>query len=67
MRQLGKLIEDKYEVLAKLREGGMGAIYQVRHRLLDEIRIVKVMRHSTEGEVELRQRFLEEAKTATRL
>ena len=67
MPQLGRLIEDKYEVLAKLREGGMGAIYQVRHRLLDEIRIVKVMRQGAEGDEELRKRFLEEAKTATRL
>ncbi len=67
MHQLGKLIEDKYEVLAKLREGGMGAIYKVRHRLLDEVRIVKVMRQGAEGDTELRRRFLEEAKTATRL
>jgi serine/threonine protein kinase len=36
--------EGKYEILEKIREGGMGAIYKVRHRLLDEIRAIKVMR-----------------------
>lgn len=67
MQQPGTLIEGKYEVLAKIREGGMGTIYKVRHRLLDEIRIVKVLRQSVAGDSELKRRFLEEAKTATRL
>src|SRR5262249_55089048 len=57
----------KYEILAKLREGGMGAIYKVRHRLLDELRVIKVMRQELLGDEELRQRFTQEAKTATRL
>ena len=38
------LIDGKYQVLSKIREGGMGAIYLVRHVLLDEIRVVKAMR-----------------------
>ncbi len=45
----------------------MGAIYKVRHRLLDEVRVVKVMRPQVAVDEELKQRFLEEAKTATRL
>jgi len=36
-------IEGKYEILEKIKEGGMGAIYKVRHRLLDELRVVKVI------------------------
>lgn len=67
MHQVGTLIEGKYEVLAKIREGGMGTVYKVRHRLLDEIRIVKVMRQNVVGDPDLKRRFLEEAKTATRL
>ncbi|MDA8016528.1 MAG: protein kinase [Thermoanaerobaculia bacterium] len=60
-------IEGKYEILAKLSEGGMGAIYQVRHRLLEEIRVVKVLRQQHAGDDELRLRFAHEARAAIRL
>lgn len=60
-------LEDKYELLGKLREGGMGAIYKVRHRYLDRVRVIKVMRPKTAASEELRKRFLREAQTATEL
>jgi serine/threonine protein kinase len=63
----GDAIEGKYEVLGKVREGGMGAIYMVRHRLLDEIRIIKVMRPEVAESADQRKRFLREAQMATRL
>ncbi len=63
----GAVIEGKYEILAKLREGGMGTIYKVRHRLLDEVRVVKVMQKHVVESAELRSRFIDEAKMATRL
>ncbi len=45
----------------------MGSVYKVRHRLLDELRVVKVMRpHLADDEV-LRARFLREAKVAIKL
>lgn len=61
------LLEGKYEILDKIRDGGMGSIYRVRHRLLDEIRVVKVMKPHVVADPDLRRRFLEEAKTITRL
>ena len=60
-------IEGKYEILEKLREGGMGAIYKVRHRLLEEIRIVKVMRPQFTQDRELKARFVREARLAIKL
>jgi len=60
-------IEGKYEILGKLREGGMGAIYKVRHRLLDEICVIKLMRPQLVGDEELRARFLREARLAIKL
>ncbi|HEV8232244.1 MAG TPA: protein kinase [Thermoanaerobaculia bacterium] len=60
-------LEGKYEVFAKLREGGMGAIYKVRHRLLNELRVIKVMRPEVAQSADQRKRFLREAQTATRL
>ncbi len=61
------LIDDKYEVLQKLQEKGMGKIYKVRHRLLDEIRVVKVMRPHASEDPDLRRRFFREARMATRV
>jgi serine/threonine-protein kinase len=63
----GTLIEGKYEILGKIREGGMGTIYRVRHRLLDEIRAVKVLKPQALSSEEMKRRFIEEARTATRL
>jgi eukaryotic-like serine/threonine-protein kinase len=60
-------LEGKYEVIAKIREGGMGAIYKARHRLLNELRVIKVMRPDVAQSAEQRKRFLREAQTATRL
>jgi serine/threonine-protein kinase len=60
-------IEGKYEILEKLREGGMGAIYKVRHRLLDEIRVIKLMRQQLVEDEELKARFLREARMAIKL
>jgi eukaryotic-like serine/threonine-protein kinase len=60
-------LEGKYEVIAKIREGGMGAIYKARHRLLNELRVIKVMRPEVAQSADQRKRFLREAQTATRL
>ena len=60
-------LEGKYEIVAKLKEGGMGAIYKVRHRLLDEMRVIKVLRPQHEGDEELRLRLAREARAAIQL
>lgn len=60
-------IEGKYEILEKIKEGGMGAIYKVRHRLLDEVRVIKILRSQLEGDEDIRNRFAQEARVAIRL
>src|SRR5579864_4766924 len=67
MPLLQQQIEGKYEILEKIKEGGMGAVYKVRHRFLDEIRVVKVIRSSLEATNELADRFQREARAAIRL
>src|SRR5215470_7403824 len=61
------LIDGKYEVLSKIKEGGMGAIFMVRHVLLDEVRVVKSMRPHLEADPDAQKRFLREAKMTTSL
>jgi serine/threonine protein kinase len=60
-------LEGKYELLEKIREGGMGSVYKVRHQLLDEIRVIKVIRPQLADDETLKARFLREAKMAIRL
>lgn len=60
-------ITAKFEVLAKLGEGGMGCVYKVRHRDLDEIRIVKTLQSHLSANADLKNRFLHEARRGVRL
>lgn len=60
-------IQDQYELVGKLREGGMGAIFLVRHKLLGEQRVVKIMRPQLGGDREFAVRFVREAQTLIRV
>lgn len=62
-----EVLEGKYEILEKIGEGGIGAIYKVRHRLLDEIRVIKVLRPQVASKEDHQERFLHEARMAIRL
>jgi len=67
MTTLSQEIEAKYEVLQKMGEGGMGSVYKVRHRFLDDVQVIKLMQAKFQENAELKTRFLREAKTAKQL
>jgi len=60
-------IESRFDVLAKLGEGGMGCVYKVRHRDLDEVQIVKTLQAHLSSNEALRERFINEARRGMRL
>src|SRR5213082_588717 len=64
---LAKEIEATYEILEKMGEGVMGAVYKARHRFFDEIRVIKVMQAQLASTEELRERSRGEAKRGKQL
>ncbi len=64
---LQDVLGGKYEILEKIGEGGIGAVYKVKHRLLEEVRVIKVLRPQAAAKQDLQERFLQEARMAIRL
>jgi tRNA A-37 threonylcarbamoyl transferase component Bud32 len=60
-------LDNRFDVLAKLGEGGMGCVYKVRHRDLDEIQIVKTLQAHLSANEDLRNRFINEARRGMKL
>jgi formylglycine-generating enzyme required for sulfatase activity len=57
----------KFEVLGKLGQGGMGAVYKARRTLLQDIVAIKVMGPEVAGNPDARARFLREMRATVRL
>ena len=59
----GQVLDDRYEILALLAEGGMGAVYRARRTLLGDEVAIKIVRgeHSGSGP---RDRFFRESRAA---
>jgi len=66
-RYLETPIDGKYQILARLGVGGMGEVYKVLHLHLNAIRVIKLMRANIAGEAGAHERFLREARLATRI
>lgn len=62
-RLAGAIVDNRYEVIAPLGEGGMGTVYKVRHLALDRPFAMKVLRHDLATDAELAERFVREART----
>jgi len=60
-------IDGKYKLLARLGVGGMGEVYKVLHIHLNAIRVVKLMRSAIATDKGAHDRFLREARLATRI
>ncbi|MFI0349904.1 WD40 repeat domain-containing serine/threonine protein kinase [Actinomadura sp. 9N407] len=59
----GRVVEGRYEVVRELGRGGMGVVYQVRHRGWGCDLAVKVPRREMFGDEADRERFSAEAET----
>src|SRR5882724_254166 len=64
---LGQTLAGKYLVEKLIKRGGMGAIYQGKHVLMDKTVAIKVLRPSLAVDNILVARFSREAKAASRI
>lgn len=61
---VGWVVDERYEVLQLLGEGGMGCVYRVRHRVLGRQFALKALRPELSRDPVLAQRFVQEARAA---
>lgn len=63
---VGKILDDRYEILSLIDSGGMSHVYRARHKSLNMVRAVKLLRKESLRETSLR-RFEKEAKAVSSL
>lgn len=63
----GTVIDGRYEIVAPLAEGGMGAVFLARRRLLGDEVAIKIVRADAAKEQGARERFLRESRACAQL
>jgi serine/threonine protein kinase len=64
---VGRVISERYRVIRKLGEGGMGAVYLAEHVFIEKKVALKVLASELSRREDLAKRFLQEAKSASRI
>jgi serine/threonine protein kinase len=64
---IGRTLSSRYQVTAKLGEGGIGTVYKAFDTNLDRTVAIKVLREENIATAERRLRFVQEAKAASAL
>ena len=64
---IGQTLVGRYAIQKKLGEGGMGAVYLAIHNLLDKQVALKILHTEFSRKQDLVERFMQEAKSASRI
>jgi len=64
---IGMVVSDRYRIIRKIGEGGMGAVYQAEHALIEKRIALKILFQDLTRRPDLVARFLQEAKSASRI
>ncbi len=59
-------VEEQYELLGRVGEGGMGTVFRARHKELGRFAAIKTLKKELARTRVQRERFLREAKTAAK-
>lgn len=64
---INRVVDGKYRIKAKIGEGGMGAVYEARHVMMDNPLAVKVLHATLVADKTAVARFQREAQAAARI
>ncbi len=64
---IGTVVSERYRIIRKVGEGGMGAVYQAEHALIEKRVALKILFQDLTRRADLVARFLQEAKSASRI
>ena len=64
---VGKVIDGRYEIQARVGEGGMGVVYKARQISIDRVIALKMLNAQMAADPQWVQRFYNEAKACSRL
>ncbi len=64
---IGTTVADRYKVLGKLGEGGMGVVYLAEHVFIEKKVAVKILSEDFARKGDLVARFMQEAKAASKI
>jgi serine/threonine protein kinase len=67
MLTAGSVLDGRYEIVAPIAEGGMGAVYRARRTLLGDEVAIKVMRAEFAADPASRERFFRESRACAQL
>jgi serine/threonine protein kinase len=63
----GRVLDNRYRVLRKIGEGGMGTVYAAEHVEIGKVVAIKILHPHFSTEQELVERFRREARAASRI
>lgn len=64
---INRVLSDRYRILQKLGEGGMGVVYLAEHVVIEKKIALKILFPDLTRRSDLVQRFMQEAKSASRI
>ncbi|HET7619593.1 MAG TPA: serine/threonine-protein kinase, partial [Vicinamibacterales bacterium] len=67
MLTIGEVLDGRYEIVAPIAEGGMGAVYRARRQMLGDEVAIKIVRPDAGSEPAPRERFLRESRACAQL
>ncbi|HEX6244803.1 MAG TPA: serine/threonine-protein kinase [Polyangiales bacterium] len=64
---IGATLSDRYRIIRKIGEGGMGIVYEAEHVMIEKRVGLKVLREDFSSRFDVVERFRQEAKSASRI